>query len=167
MYMHRNSQKRIYIPEGIYFVSTKTKDNFPYFRDMRLAELCADRIRVAQMIKPFNVLAYVIIPDHIHLLIQPKGESTISGIMHCIKRNIARSANIIINNPHFNRSTGEDDLPRLHFEWQSSFHDHVIRNDEDLYTHIEYIRYNPEKHGLVKAGEPYRFLYIDDNWMAG
>ncbi len=164
MHMHRNSQKRIYIPEAIYFITTKTKGNYPYFRDTKLAELCADRIWTARMIKPFNLLAYVMLNDHIHLLIQPKGMTTISEAMHCIKRNVSRGANIMMRNPHL---AGEDDHPRLQFEWQSSFHDHIIRNDEDLYTHIEYIRYNPEKHGLVKAGEPYRFLYIDDTWMAG
>lgn len=164
--LHRNSQKRIYIPEAIYFVTTKTKGNSQYFRDPRLAELCANRIRVAQMITPFNLIAFVILPDHVHLLIQPGSKITISKIMHCIKRNISRSANIMLQNPHYNTNAGEDDHLRLQgkrdFAWQHSFHDHIIRSDEDLYAHIEYIRYNPEKHGEIKAGEPYPYIFIAD-----
>lgn len=186
--MHRNSQKRIYIPEAIYFLTTKTKDNFPYFKDVRLAELLMQEIGLALKIKQFRVFAYVIITDHLHILLQPVGKCNISQCMFTIKKQFTHEANRLLGfnseNPaphhvgertfvrlrkyiHDNKNTYAhgNNHPRLHFEWQSSFHDHIIRSDEDLYTHIEYIRYNPEKHGLVKSGEPYRFLFVDDSLL--
>jgi REP element-mobilizing transposase RayT len=86
--------------------------------------------------------------------------------MHCIKRNISRSANILLSQPP---SIGEDDHLRLwgnttnRLYWQHSFHDHVIRDDIDLARHIEYIRFNPRKHGVAKQDEPYPFLWIMNN----
>jgi len=41
--------------------------------------------------------------------------------------------------------------------WQSRFWDHIIRNEKDLNNHIDYIHYNPVKHGLVKS--PFEWKY--------
>lgn len=48
------------------------------------------------------------------------------------------------------------------FTWQQSFYDHVIKDDRDLINHVEYIRHNPVKAGLVEKPEEYPFLFIDD-----
>ncbi|MBN2096033.1 transposase [Candidatus Peregrinibacteria bacterium] len=48
------------------------------------------------------------------------------------------------------------DHPFPPFQWQKSFHDHIIRNDHDFDYHMEYIQYNPVKHGLPN-GWPYVF----------
>ena len=37
--------------------------------------------------------------------------------------------------------------------WQTSFFDHIIRNEKDLHTHLDYIHYNPVKHKLVDKPE--------------
>ena len=47
------------------------------------------------------------------------------------------------------------------FKWQKSFHDHVIRGDKDFQYHYEYIINNPEKHGLVKNFEDYRWQSLN------
>ncbi len=150
-------QKRYYVEDAIYFVTTKTKENYPYFRNTVLTKLCIDKIRLAKEVTDFWLFGYVVISDHVHILIQPKGKYTISKIMHYIKRNTARSANILI----INHDVGEGDHPRLRFGWQSSFHDNIIRNEGDLFTHVDYIRYNPIKHGQTGPDGIYPYVFID------
>jgi putative transposase len=60
--------------------------------------------------------------------------------------------------------------------WQRRFWEHLIRNQQDLNRHIEYIHYNPVKHGLVKTpvdweySSFHRYVEIgiyDNKWGAG
>ena len=60
--------------------------------------------------------------------------------------------------------------------WQRRFWEHLVRNQEDLNRHIEYIHYNPVKHGLAKApagwkySSFYRFVnngIYDQSWGTG
>ncbi|MFH0853413.1 MAG: transposase [bacterium] len=147
--LHRNSPKRIYLDNAIYFVTTKTKYNVPFFKDPVLTNIFIEKLEVAKHITSFLLLAYVILPDHLHLLVQPNKNITISTVMHCIKRNASRSLNII--HPTL---VGEDDHPRLRrFEWQSSFYDHIIRNERDFNNHVNYIHFNPVKHGYANKPE--------------
>ncbi len=60
--------------------------------------------------------------------------------------------------------------------WQRRFWEHAIRNDEDYKRHVEYIHYNPVKHGLVNAAKDWEYSsfhqYVregkyDRDWGAG
>ena len=111
--------------------------------------------------------AYVILPDHIHLFLRPDSGANISTIMHSFKRNVSRDINILIHNGIDAAPGGVDNYPRLrgmHFQWQSSFHDHIIRGQRDFNTHIEYIRHNPLKHAVAQPGAdyPYVWTHSDD-----
>jgi putative transposase len=143
------------------------------------------KIFLAQEWMGFVLYGFVVMPDHLHIMIMPAGKYNVSQIMHNIKRNTSRSANIWL--PHryqvgeddhsytkmSHNYVGEDDHPRLRknvtiinmvetkFAWQTSFHDHIIRDERDLFYHLEYINNNPIKHGVVKVGEEYPFMYTD------
>ena len=41
--------------------------------------------------------------------------------------------------------------------WQRRFYDHIIRTEEDFNRHLDYIHYNPVKHGLVKASKNWKY----------
>ena len=84
-------------------------------------------------------LAWVILPEHFHLLVEC-GEQTISDIMHIFKITYSR---------HFRNNFGPGRI------WQNRFWDHCIRDADDFDNHLHYIHYNPVKHGFVK--DP--FLY--------
>ena len=118
------------------------------------------------MIATFFLYAYVVMPDHVHLLIEPTGRSTISTVMHCFKRNVSRSINCMFAVP-----VGEDDHPHLQnkFQWQSSYYDHVIRDQWDFECHFHYIHNNPIKAGYVTDPEDWpwssyrKFIKETDN----
>ncbi len=90
-----------------------------------------------------EILAYVILPDHFHILIDIRGKD-ISHIMQKIKMSFGVNYRIRMN----------IDSGRI---WQNRFWDHVIRNQNDLNNHIDYVHYNPVKHGLAK--KPFDWQY--------
>lgn len=86
------------------------------------------------------MLGYVFLPDHLHLLIRPTGDSNFSQIMHSLKPNFKA----------YKRLRGIRGRLSL---WQRRFWDHIIRDHEDLARHLDYIHYNPVKHGLTANPE--------------
>jgi REP element-mobilizing transposase RayT len=96
MRLHRNSQKRIYIDDGVYFVTTNTYLSYPYFENDILCELLVEEIMLCREMKKFKLFGYKINPEHVHILMQPDIKFNISKIMHSIKINFSRDANKLL-----------------------------------------------------------------------
>ncbi|MBU4316454.1 MAG: transposase [Proteobacteria bacterium] len=93
---------------------------------------------------PFFNLGFVILPDHLHALWRlPEGDADYSNRWRRIKakfsKNIPRGESISTSR----NAKSERGL------WQRRFWEHTIRDEEDLNRHLDYIHYNPVKHGLV------------------
>ena len=129
--------RRYYVPDAIVFITQVVQDRKPVFRDEIYLELLLSTLRRVKELRPFAMLGYVFLPDHFHLLIRPIGDSNFSQIMHSLKPNFTKAYKQTIG------FTGS-----LRF-WQKRFWDHVIRDETDLQRHLDYIHYNPVKHGLV------------------
>ncbi len=84
----------------------------------------------------FSLIAWVVLPDHFHMIIDP-GENDLSLVMQKLKLSFSKKFRYISNET------------KGHI-WQSRFWDHIIRNQSDMNNHIDYIHYNPVKHGYVK-----------------
>ena len=82
------------------------------------------------------MLAYVFLPEHFHIIVQPTGESNFSQIMHSFKPNFTKA---------YKAKIGRTESLKF---WQKRFWDHVIRDERDLENHLHYIHYNPVKHNL-------------------
>jgi len=83
--------------------------------------------------------AWIILPEHFHIMLA-NGDQSISEIIHRFKRKYStRYA--------FKFGTGR--------VWQNRFWDHIIRDKDDYHRHLDYIHYNPVKHGLVKRAHDY------------
>jgi len=97
---------------------------------------------------PFTIDAFVLLPDHLHCIwTLPENDSNFSMRWRQIKS-------------YFSRHCGEDFKGRqtaAHLNkgeqaiWQRRYWEHQIRDDGDFIRHVEYIHYNPVKHGLTKA----------------
>ena len=135
------SNLRRYYEKGYtYFVTCVTYKRMPL-----LLEYENELWRAVDFIRgqlPFKLEAWVIIPDHFHFIIRPD-EKDLSGIMKGIKLKFAGSY----------RSINGLRSGRI---WQNRFWDHVIRDQMDMTRHIDYIHYNPAKHGLVKSPIDYK-----------
>ena len=84
--------------------------------------------------------AWVVMPNHVHMVLWPKPNHRLSDILHSIKRFAAREAN---------RALG-----RVGKEfWQRESYDHWIRNDEETASITRYVTHNPVNAGLCQAPE--------------
>jgi putative transposase len=93
---------------------------------------------------PFETVAICILPDHLHAIWSlPVGDSNFPMRWSQIKSGFSRTL------PHGNATSASKAAKREKGIWQRRYWEHVIRNDDDLQRHIDYIHYNPIKHGLV------------------
>ena len=100
------------------------------------AQFLQESITETKKTSNFKIIARVIMPDHFHIIINPL-ENDLSIIMKKVKLRF---------------SYRYRHLHKLYKGtlWQTRYWDHIIRNQDDMNRHIDYIHYNPVKHGLVK-----------------
>lgn len=106
-------------------------------------------IRTVQAEQPFDMVAVVPLPNHIHCIwTLPEDDSDFSTRWSCIKRRftkqwiVGHAETIISNTRRKHRECGV---------WQKRFWEHRIRDETDLIHHINYIHYNPLKHSLTSC----------------
>ncbi len=120
-----------------------------------------DLVRVRQ---PFKTIAYCVLPDHLHAIWRlPEGDADFGTRWSAIKR--AFSASLA---PGTDRSTSKV-AKREKGVWQRRFWEHQIRDDTDLQRHVDYIHFNPVKHGhaaRVSNWRPSSFHeYVKRGWL--
>ena len=140
-YNSRMNFRRYYIPGSAVFITQVVRDRAPVFRDPQNMNLLRTILQNVKELHPFNMLGYVFLFDHFHLLIQPTGESNFSDIMHSFKPNFTKE---------YKKTVGLSPSQSMKF-WQKRFWDHVIRDDRDFEMHLHYIHYNPVKHRYITA----------------
>ena len=92
---------------------------------------------------PFTIDAVVVLPDHLHVVMTlPAGDSAFPIRWSLINRRFT-SAVTKANGRVARHPNGECAL------WQRRFWEHTIRDERDFVSHIDYIHFNPVKHGLV------------------
>lgn len=126
-----------------YFVSTQTASRKPFFRHERWARLMLDVLRHYDG-TGYKLHAYVIMPDHLHLLITPK--ESVEKAVQLIKGGFSFRA--------------KRELEWKFDIWQQGFTDHRIRDEEDWQRHLEYIRTNPIEARLVEDAVLYEFMGV-------
>lgn len=130
--------KRYYIPNSTIFITSVTRDRRKIFLDPKNIQIFWDVIKATKEENSFEIPAYVLLPDHFHLLLSLGEEgSNFSKILQLIKGRFTNS---------FKKLNKIESPVSL---WQKRFWDHVIRNEEDYKLHIDYIHWNPVKHGLT------------------
>ena len=81
--------KRIYLPGEIYFITTNAYNRCQIFKEGWVCRLFINVLIECRKRYKFKLYGYVIIPDHVHLLIMPNDKMNISDVMHRIKGNFA------------------------------------------------------------------------------
>ena len=143
--------RRHRVPGGTYFFTVNLRD--------RSTSLLVDHIdllracvRRARQLAPFHIDAWVVLPDHMHALwTLPPDDTAYPRRWHTIKRafSIALPAQETISPSR--QHQGERGI------WQRRYWEHTIRDDTDYAAHMDYIHFNPVKHGLAPtpAAWPY------------
>jgi putative transposase len=93
---------------------------------------------------PFETVAICILPDHLHALWQlPNGDTDFASRWSLFKSGFSRGL------PAAETRSASKVAKREKGIWQRRYWEHAIRGDADLERHVDYIHYNPVKHGLV------------------
>jgi len=144
---------RYYFPGCQVFITCVTHRRWQFFVNPQNIDLFWSTFEAVKAIYPFDMLAYVILPDHFHWLIQPPpNQPNFSRIIHSFKRNFT------LNYKHERQITEPVKI------WQSRFWDHIIRDEEDFHQHLDYIHWNPVKHSLVNSPTLWRHSSIGE-WI--
>lgn len=112
---------------------------------VRHADELGRALRAVRAIAPFECPAIVVLPDHLHCLWSlPPGDSAYPQRWRRIKAGFSRSLPNVEARSARRWARGERGI------WQQRYWEHRIRGEEDFRRHVEYIHYNPVKHGLVE-----------------
>jgi len=110
-------------------------------------------IMEVQSTHPFNIDAWVLLPEHLHCIwTLPEGDTDFSKRWGLIKVN-------------FSKELSHPTTP----VWQNRFWEHLIRDDADLQRHVDYTHYNPVKHRFVQRATDWPFSsihrYVRLGWL--
>ena len=131
--------RRLFVPGGTYFFTVVTADRKPWLDDPAARDILADAMRSVRSTRHFVTNAIVVLPDHIHCIwTLPPDDADYARRWKGIKQRCTsrlRRHGIV---------RGEI--------WQRNYWEHLVRDQDDLRRHLDYIHYNPVKHGL--CGRP-------------
>ena len=135
--------RRARIPGGTYFFTVNLADRradylVRYIDDLR------ESLGKVKKAHPFALVALAVMPEHLHAIWRlPDGDLNYSMRWSLIKMGFSRRLNA--GEPvRLSRKT-----KRERGIWQRRYWEHQIRDEADLAQHVDYIHYNPVKHGLV------------------
>ena len=140
--------RRANVPGTYYFFTVVTYDRRPFLTDESARECLRHAWRIVRERRPFEITGLCLLPDHLHCLWKlPDGDADFSKRWSAIKaiftrEYLRRGGTEAKRSPSHERSN-EAGL------WQRRFWEHQIRDERDLGRHLDYIHYNPVKHGLV------------------
>ena len=135
--------RRLRIPGGTYFFTVNLRDRTSDLLVTRI-ETLRGAIRATRSRMPFHIDAWVILPDHMHCLwTLPEGDVAYSARWQSIKKAFSRAIPAEEPRTHTMLARGERGI------WQLRYWEHTIRDDADYAAHMDYIHFNPVKHGLV------------------
>lgn len=121
--------------DQLYLLTSVVQGRLPLFADWRIGRLVVYEFRLAEREGAANTLAWVVMPDHFHWLIELR-DSSLPRLMRRAKSRSAHSINRV--------------LGRQCQVWQKGYHDRALRAEEDLKQVARYIVANPLRAGLVE-----------------
>ena len=125
----------------VYCITTVTRDRHPLFTDINAARLLIRELRRLHEEGEVISLAWVVMPDHLHWLIQLNDHWSLSRVVKTINCHLGKHGSL----------------------WQRAFYDHAVRKDEDIRHFARYIVANPLRAGLVR--DIGNYPHWDSIWM--
>ena len=132
---------RVAVPGQVYLVTTVVAGRRKLFLDLMAARELVGALRYQQEVGNARTLAFVVMPDHLHWLMELGERLPLSEVVGTVKAYSARRIRQLA-----------DGGGRL---WQAGFHDHAVRAEEDLRALARYVIYNPVRAGLVASVRDY------------
>lgn len=144
------------------FITTTVRNWLPLFSDRNCALTVLEQLRETVNYHNLSLVAYVLMPSHLHLLLGFKNIEIMSKVMQNFKLLSAHRLKPLIPSELSHELYIGDNF-RM---WQPRFDDVIIYSEKQFKIKIEYIHSNPVKAGLVKSATDYEYSSARD-WLTG
>ena len=124
-----------------HFVTFSCYRRQPYFSSPDVYELLVRCLEDMRRRFGLCVYGYVVMPEHVHLLVSEPEELALADAVHYLKLSFTKRLS--------NRGTGSF--------WQKRYYDRNVRDAEEFTVKLRYLHRNPVKRGLVKAAEGWKW----------
>lgn len=142
--------KRHAIAAGTYFVTSRTWQGRRLFQQGQACDIFLENLQRHRAAGKYALHAFVLMPDHFHLLLTPAQDVALERVVQLIKGGSSHA---------LGESLG------LRFPvWQRGFSDHRIRDLGDCDEHLRYIHGNPVKAGLVTGEKRFAWSSATAKW---
>ena len=136
--------KRVFVPNSyvhLIVVAYNRKDIF-----VENIELLRASFKNAKQHFGFDIIAICVLPNHIHMILNPDNIKEYPKIITSIKYHFSKYYDVGVETPTYGYvNKGEKGV------FQRRYFEHTICSQEELNNHINYVHYNPVKHGYVKC----------------
>jgi len=160
-------------PEGIYFVSFAVVNWLDVFTRNIYREILCESFSFCQVKKGLNIYAYVIMPNHVHMIMSRTGEIQPESIMRDLKKFTSNEIiHSIINNPRESRKEwmlkmfeeeGKNNSNNTKYQfWQQDNHPIELVTNEMQNQRLNYVHNNPVEAGFVHRPEDYPWSSAQD-----
>jgi len=137
--------RRVKTPGATYFFTVNLADRQDNPLLVNHIGLLRQVFRRIKQDHPFLIDAMVVLPDHLHCLwTLPPGDADYKTRWALIKAGFSRGIPLVERRSRSRMKRGERGI------WQRRFWEHLIRDDRDYRRHVDYIHWNPVKHGWVE-----------------
>ena len=126
-----------------YFVTTKAAQSIALFQVQEIAEIVIAKLLHYRMAGAYLLHEFVLMPNHLHLLLTPTDSTSLEKAMQLIKGGSSHEI-------HQQRGS------RMEI-WQAGFHEATIRDTADYLSRVRYIHLNPVAAGFVARAEDWRW----------
>jgi putative transposase len=130
--------KRYQESGDLHFLTFSCWERQPYFSNRELCELFEQRLEDARRRYVFRVFGYVVMPEHIHLLMSEPARSNVSRTMQALKTSISK-------------------LSGRHPFWLARYYDFNVHSESKRIEKLRYIHRNPVARGLVQKPERWKW----------
>ena len=123
--------RRTFQPGGSFFFTVVTAHRRPIFASADAIAMLREAFRVVRKARPFDIDAIVVLPDHLHCIwTLPDGDADFMTRWRLIKT-------------WFSKHSAFKNI------WQHRYWEHLLRDERDFEHHVDYIHFNPVRHGLA------------------
>ncbi len=143
--------RRYRVAGGTYFFTVNLLDRRGDLLVRKVGRL-REAVRGVRRERPFHIDAWVVMPEHMHAVwTLPEGDADFSGRWREIKKAFVKGLPVEERRSAVRVSRGERGV------WQRRFWEHAIRDERDYAAHVDYVHFNPVKHGLAVAASDWPY----------
>jgi REP-associated tyrosine transposase len=168
---HRKRCKRYDVAGDAHFLTFSCYQRLPLLTKDRSCNWMIEAFQLGRQKDQFDLWAYVVMPEHVHIVLGPHTGTKTSRILSTLKQSVSKRAMFWLSRnasdflPNL-EATNPDGSPTHRFWQRGGGYDRNLRSVRDIHEKIEYVHNNPVRRGLATSPEAWRWSSCRA-WMTG